>query len=436
MIGNAREVLRSVAVVGGGPVALLAAIALAQALPGATVTLTPAPIAPDALADRFPLALPATHDLLTTLGLAPDRLLAKGVARTRLATRFDDWSRDGRPWLIGDDSAATLPEGRLHALWLRAQGPHRFHDLIPACVSATAGIADSRIEPSLHLNAARLTQALAAIAGQAGIRLTAPFAAIAADTLHCQDGTALTANLMIDASGPPRLLSQDASFEDWREALPVTRLTLSSAAADPGPLDRYRTTPIGWGAHWPGVTALAQASGEGIAIAPGRLSAPYAGRILAIGDAAAQPGPLGLLGFTLALIQLALIRELLPACKPEPLLIAEVNRRANERADRLRDFLAAHYHAGGRTTGPFWRALRHAERPPSLDRLLTQFARRGLVVNADEETVPRDAWLALLLGQGIRPERPDPVAQSLSPAAAARAIDTLAERLAAMEFPS
>lgn len=436
MTGNTREALRSVAIVGGGPVALITAIAFAQALPGATVTLTPAPIAPDALADRLPLALPATHDLLATLGLTPDRLLAKGVARPRLATRFDDWSRDGRPWLIGDDSAATLPEGRLHALWLRARSRHRFHELIPACVAASAGIADPRVEPALHLDPQHLTHALAAIAGQAGIRPTAPFAGIAADTIHCQDGTQITADLLIDASGPPRLLTRDAAWQDWRAALPATRLTLSPATADPGPLDRYHATPTGWSGHWPGVTAQARADGEGIAIAPGRLSAPFAGRILAIGDAATQPGPLGLLGFTLALTQIALIRELLPARKPEPLLIAEVNRRANERADRLRDFLAAHYHGGGRTTGPFWHALRSANRPPSLENLLTQFARRGHVGTADEETVPRDAWLALLLGQGIRPERPDPVAQSLSPAEAARAIDTLATRLAALEFPS
>jgi len=434
--GNTREALRSVAVVGGGPVALIAAIAFAQALPGATVTVTPAPIAPDALADRLPLALPATHALLATLGLAPDRLLEKGVARARLATRFNDWSHDGRPWLIGDDSAATLPEGRLHALWLRARSPHRFHALIPACVAAGAGLADPRIEPALHLDPGRLTRALSAIAGQAGIRLTAPFAGFAADTLHCQDGTQLTADLLVDASGPPRLLTRNAPFEDWRAALPATRLTLSPGTADPGPLDQYRATPTGWSAQWPGIAAQARADGEGIAIGPGRLTAPFAGRILAIGDAATQPGPLGLLGFTLALTQLALIRELLPARTPEPLLIAEVNRRANERADRLCDFLAAHYHGGGRTTGPFWHALRSANRPPSLDRLLIQFARRGHVGTADEETVPRDAWLALLLGQGIRPERPDPVAQSLSPAEAARAIDTLARRLAALEFPS
>lgn len=442
MTGNTRDALRSVAIVGGGPVALIAAVAFAQALPGAAISVTPAPVAPDALADRLPLALPATHHLLATLGLNPDRLLAKGVARPRLATRFDDWSRDGGAWLVGDDSAATLPEGRLSALWLRAAPGRRFDELIPACVAASAGIADPRVEPALHLDPARLTAALTAIAGQAGIAHTAPFAAFAAGSLGLQDGRRIAADLFVDAAGPARLLGGDAPFDDWREALPATRLILSPSTADPGPLDRYRATPTGWTAHWPGATGTAGtagtagADGDGIAIAPGRLAAPFADDVLAIGDAATQPGPLGLTGFTLALIQLALILELMPARAPEPLLRSEYNRRAGERADRLRDFLGAHYHAGGRSDGPFWRHVAAARRPATLDRLLAQFARRGQVVAADGETVPRDAWFALLLGQGIRPQRPDPIALSVDRAAATRAIETLATRLASLELPS
>ncbi len=436
MTGNARQPLRSVAVVGGGPVALIAAVAFAQALPGAMIMLVPAPVTPDALADRFPIALPATHDLLATLGLPPERLLAKGIARPRLATRFDAWSRDGGAWMVGEDSAATLPEGRLQGVWLRAGGKRRFHELIPACVAASAGIVDPRIEPALQIDPGRFAQVLGSIAGQAGVRPVAAFAAFDGDRLGLHDGTQIAADLFVDASGPSRLLTRAAPFEDWEATLPATRLTVSPPVADPGPIDRYRATPTGWTADWPGATATAGNGGDGIAIAPGRLIAPFDGKVLAIGDAAVQPGPLGRMGFTLALTQLALIRELMPARDPEPLLVAEINRRAGERADRLRDFLAAHYHGGGRTTGPFWHRLDRLARPASLDRLLTQFARRGQIVSDDEETVSRDAWLAVLLGQGIRPERPDPVALSLSPVEAARAIDTLAARLAALEFPS
>jgi len=436
---NARAALRSVAVVGGGPVALVSAAALKQALPVAEVTLVPAPVPADALADRFPLALPAVHDVLARIGMTPELLLARGVARPRYASVFADWSRDGSEWMVGDAAAATLAEGRLPALWLRAREARErvppFHALNPSCVAAAAGIADPRVEPALHLDPARMGQALASIGGQAGVRFAAPFAGVAADgAVRLQDGTQIAADLMIDASGPARLLCRDRAFEDWRDALPGDRVMFAPTDEDPGACDRYRATAKGWHANWPGVRV--EAGSEGIAIAPGRLSRPSAGRVVAVGDASVQPGPLGRAGFTLALGQLALLLELLPARDPEPLLQAEVNRRAGLQADRMRDFLATHYHGGGRTQGPFWHRLRDGTRPASLDRLLAQFARRGQVVPADEELVQRDAWAAVLLGQGMRPERPDPIALSVPPAQAARLLKTLAARLAALEDPA
>lgn len=435
---NTRAPLRSIAVVGGGPVALVSAVALQQALPGADVTLVPAPVPPDALADRFPLALPAVQDVLARIGMPPDLLLARGVARPRYASAFADWSRDGMEWMVGDDAAATLAQGRLAPLWLRAQAARErvppFHALVPACVAATAGIADPRVEPALDLDPARLTQALASIGGQAGVRFAAPFAGIGSDgTVRLQDGTRVAADLMVDASGPARLLCGERAFEDWRDALPEGRVAFGPAGEDPGSCDRYRATAQGWRANWPGVRV--EMGGDGVVIAPGRLAEPCVGRVVAMGDAAVQTGPLGRAGFTLALGHLALLLELLPAQEPEPLLQAEVNRRARLQAGRMRDFLALHYHGGGRTAGPFWHGLRAAGRPASLEALLAQFARRGQVVPADEELVQRDAWTAVLLGQGMRPERPDPVTLSVAPAEAARLIGDLAARLAALDYP-
>jgi len=418
---NARSSLRSVAVIGGGPVALVSAVALKQALPDTEVTLIPAPVPDDALADRFPLALPAVHDVLARIGMPPELLLARGVARARYASAFADWSRDGTEWMVGDDAAATLAQGRLPALWLRARAARErvppFHALVPACVAAAAGIADPRVEPALHLDPARMGQALTSIGRQAGVRFA---------------GTPIDADLTIDASGPARLLTGDRAFEDWRDAVPCDHVAFSPTETDPGTCDRYVATAQGWRATWPGVRV--EAEGTGIAIASGRLSEPFAGRVVALGDAAVQAGPLGRIGFTLALGQLALLLELLPERDPEPLLQAEYNRRAGLQADRMRDFLGLHYHGGGRTQGPFWHRLREASRPPSLDQLLAQFARRGQVVPADEELVQRDAWTAMLLGQGMRPERPDPIALSVAPAEAARLLNDLAARLAALDY--
>lgn len=433
---NTRAPLRSVVVVGGGPVALMSAVALQQALPGSEVTLVPAPVPADALADRFPVALPAVQDVLARIGMTPDLLLARGVARPRYASAFADWSRGGAEWMVGDDAAATLAQGRLASLWLRAQGARErvppFHALIPACVAAMARIDDPRVEPALDLDPARMAQALASIGRQAGVLFAAPFAGVGPDgAIRLQDGGHVAADLTVDASGPARLLSGDRAVEDWRDALPDARVAFGAAGEDAGGCDRYRTTAQGWCALWPGVQV--ETGDDGIAIAPGRVADPFVGRVIALGDAAVQPGPLGRVGFTLALAQLALLLELLPARDPEPLLQAEINRRARLQAERMRDFLALHYHGGGRTQGPFWQRLRAANRPASLEALLAQFARRGQVAPADEELVPRDAWTAVLLGQGMQPQRPDPVTLSVAPAEAARLIRDLAARLSTLD---
>ena len=82
-----RKPLRSVAVVGGGSVAMATALALAGGVPGLSVTLVPAPVPPAALADHWPLLLASAVDTLPRLGLEPDGVLAAGVARQRTATR-------------------------------------------------------------------------------------------------------------------------------------------------------------------------------------------------------------------------------------------------------------------------------------------------------------------------------------------------------------
>jgi tryptophan halogenase len=439
---NARAPLRSVIVAGGGLVSLAAAVAFARAVPGARVSLVPTPVPEDALADRLPLALPSTHATLARLGLTPDRLTARGLATRRQATRFTTRNDDRPAWLVGDDDAATAAGPvALHHLWQRARldGRHipPFHALIPGCVAALAGRDDPDGDAALHLDPQGVARALASLAQQCGISAAAPLRGVRhagsdVATLALEDGTAVSADLFVDASGPARRLTAPGgatAFIPWHDALPCDRLTLApDHEAAPFMGDDYRATAAGWQARWRGLRAEGFTGPDGagpgaIALVPGRVAHPFAGNVLALGEAAAQPGPLGLAGLTLALAQLDLALELLPCRVHEPLLRAEYNRRAGLRADRLRDFLGAQYRAAG--------AVRDRPAPPSLANVLAQFAQRGLLVTADEESVARDAWLAVLVGQGITPHRPDPIAATLSPGAAADAIVALAQGIAA-----
>ncbi|MEH3102578.1 MAG: tryptophan 7-halogenase [Sphingomonas phyllosphaerae] len=446
---NTRAPLQSVAVAGGGPVALAAAVAFARALPDARVSLIPAPVPEDALADRLPLALPSSHGMLARIGLAPERLTAHGLATRRQASRFLPSGGDRQAWLVGDDAAAVPGPVAPHHLWQRARLSGRrippFHALIPGCVAALAGRDDPDGDAALHIDPQGMSRALAGLAQQCGVAVLAPLLAVRhADddvaALMLEDGSTASADLFVDASGPtPRLVAPGVAdaFLPWHDALPCDRLRLA-IDRDSGALagDDYRATAGGWQARWRGLRAdgfvaggsdvAAGAAADAIPIAPGRLARPFAGNVLALGDAAAQAGPLGLAGMTLALAQLDLALELLPARADEPLLRAEYNRRAGLRADRLRDFLGAQYRAAGIAID--------RDAPPSLANVLKQFAQRGLLVTADEDSVPRDAWLAVLVGQGLTPRRPDPIATALSPDRAADVVVALARDIAA-RFP-
>ena len=462
---NRREALHDIVVVGGGIVALTAAIAFARALPRATVSLVATKADPAALADRLPAVTPAVAEMFETLGLDEAALVAGGVATHRLGERFA-W---GEPaFTVGEgDGVANLAGAPPHQLW-RAHGEGAFETLVPAAVLSQAerfappaedrASLLSSLNYTLRLDPEALTPALLAAMRAARVRLIAPTSlsverqAGQTIALLVDGGTRLTADLFIDASGPAALLAaEDAAWVDWRATLPVDRLLLAAAAARPSPLDRYEAGSHGWGARWPlarrtlvgfayarETTNDARAAkelpgpAERIALHPRRQVAPFAGTVLAIGDAAAALGPLGWPGYTLALAQLELALSLMPARTPEPLLIAEFNRRATLRAERLHAYAAAFYLAGTARRGGFWHAARKAEPPAELATALAQFGQRGTLPPVEEEMVAPAQWWQALIGLGVSPQRRDPVALSVPRVSAIAAMTQLRTAIAAL----
>ncbi|MET0247233.1 MAG: tryptophan 7-halogenase [Sphingomonas sp.] len=459
---NARRPMDAVVVVGGGLTALCAAIAYARALPRAQVTLAVTPIDPAALADRLPAVTPPVAATFDTLGIDPRMLVAASAATHRVGERFD-WGTP--PFAIGEGEGVPAIAGTaLHQLWL-AHGDGAYDALVPGAALASAErfvlpTQDprsllSRTDYTLRLDADRATPLLAQAAQAARVRVVrasalsvtaGPDGIAAIDA----DGTRLTADLYIDASGPTAMLAPPgAEWIDWRETLPADRLLLGSAAAAPSPTDRYERHAIGWTAHWPlatrtlsalawrasatgDATARKQMPGEAelIAVQPRRRAAPFAGNVLALGDAAAAVGPLGWMGFALALAQLAVALELMPSAQPEPGLIAEYNRRATLRADRVHAYLAAFHLAAPARTGGFWHPLRKVTPPAELATALAQFGQRGSLPPVEEEIIPKSQWRQALIGLGIRPARLDPIALSVPAAQAKAALGQLRDAVA------
>lgn len=458
--------LRNVTVIGGGVVAMVAALSFARALPRTRIVLVPAPIAPDALADRWPATLPRSSALFGRLGIDRAAWREGGMVDERLATSFDGWRADGRPWWLGDgDLLAGRGGAALHQLWLRAgaEAAAPLDTLSPAVRLACAGRLRpgtddpqspwALVEPVLSIHPARAAPLVNA-AKAAGVTAAAALAGVEAsgeriEALRLVDGLRLQPDLVIDASGPAALAAGAVApaFESWSTPLPCDRLLVSRAPSPSGSTDRYRAGENGWSADWgadrvfayaASVTSERQArrirpaAAELVALRPGRRCAPWRGNCLALGEAAVQPGPLARTGFALALAQLALALDLLPQRNMEPLLIAEYNRRANGRADRLRDWLASHYLAASRRRGPFWQAMSARAAPDGLAATLTQMRRRGHLPQADDDIISRDAWLSVLLGQGMRPALADPMTRGIDPGVARDTIRRMAVDLAAL----
>jgi len=429
-MSQVRTPLRSVAVVGGGPVAAATALALAGGVPGLSVTLVPAPVAPAALADHWPLLLASAHPTLLRLGAEPAGLIAGGIARRRTATRFADWGVRNTAWRLGDGRTVPLdlPAEQLWVRGTRAGPMPPFHTLVPAAMLPERRAHDDLVDPALWLRPDVWTARLAGTMRAAAVRVSpAPLANVrhAAGSvagLVLANGMAVAADLYVDATGPDRRLAVAGHhWQPWADVSPVDRLL---ACPDPyaAPFDGYRAVEDGWLGWWPGwrgfgyraaltsetrarqlLEATAPAIGP-IELVPGRVDALWSGNVLAVGDAAAMPGPLGHFGLTLAFQTIELVLELLPSAAPEPLLQAELNRRFALRADRLRDFVGALHRANGRRHGRFWRSVASAPLPFTLRQTMDHQARRGYLPHFDEDMMAPDAWHSVLLGQECLPE--------------------------------
>ncbi len=441
MLRNARAPLRNVAIAGDGPTGLAAAVALQRALPRCKVIVIPTPADPAALADQAVTLAPQSNAFLSRCGVEEDGLVVRAGGSHRMAVELVGWTgpdtRSLHPY------GAAPPEGvEAPAVAAALAAAGRF-----AHPSDDPGSPLSDIDYALRFNPPAYRRHLAALAAQIGIvTRRAGLAAAVPDAegriahLRLADGETVTADLVVDCSGPAALVAgalpgagTAAAEADWSHILPCDRLLLPAAPRAPclTPLDRITATEFGWRAEVHGrdgthaVFAAHSATGSPdawaraagfdpaaiVTIRPGRRKCIWQANVVCIGDAAVRLEPLHWLNPALAHAQIALLLDLLPGRDPDPLEIGEFNRRAAAMADRVRDYVALHYCMPQPPAGPFWAHATRRARPESLQRTLSEFARRGRLPFFEEDIMPREAWIFAMASIG---QRPAPTVRSLT----------------------
>lgn len=452
------EGVRSIAVVGGGAEAWMAATALAAAC-GRRCAIRMVVPADDAVpsAERIHAesTLPPLRAFNKLVGLDEDDLVRNCAATFKLGTDFVGW-RDGRGYIQPcGEFGATLAGIAFHQHLTRLRAAATALDPEQYCLAAVAARAQRFARPALdpntvwstmsyalHLDGARYRTALRQAAAHHGVEL-APGAlgdvviegeAIAA--LILQDGGRIAADLYVDASGSGARLIGEAlgvPFENWSAWLPCSRQVAARCEHAPlgAPLTRVQAAKFGWMARIPlqGSTACSYAydpallddrsAGEallawmqappGTALAyhsapSGRRRAPWQANCVAVGGAAGWVEPLESTALHLTQSMIVRLLGLIPAGDGRVERL-EYNRLVGNELERVRDLAIAHYATARRADGEFWRRRAAAEVPEALAYRISQYCSRGTLVTCDEEPLPEAVWLALYMGQEIWPKR-------------------------------
>ena len=91
----------------------------------------------------------------------------------------------------------------------------------------------------------------------------------------------------------------------------------------------------------------------------------------------------------------------------------------------IRDFIILHFKATRREDSDFWNYCRTMEVPDTLDAKLELWRSKGRIFREGAELFGTASWVAVLLGQGIVPEEPEPTAFAADEAKVADLLDRM-----------
>lgn len=456
--------IKSIAILGGGTAGWMAAASLITLLKGTGVEISLVESEQIGTVGVGEATIPPLIAFNQMLGIDEDQFVRETQATFKLGIEFVDWFKKGHSYIhpFGDFGIDfdVLP---FYQYWTRLYANGLGEDLfdyslmVQACrqgkfmrpltdrpKSALAGI-----NYAFQFDAGRYARFLRQLADSGGVeRIEGRVAGaeLSGDTgnvefLRLEDGRRVNADFFIDCSGFRGLLIEGAlkaGYEDWSEWLPCNRAVAvgSEKTEDPIPYTKAMARDAGWQWRIP----LQHRTGNGhvycnefmdedeaasilltnlggkplsdpkfLRFTTGRRKAFWKKNVLALGLAAGFMEPLESTSIHLVQTGLARFMSYFPDKRLSQTDIDVFNERTALEYERIRDFLVLHYSATQRNDTPFWRHCQNLPRSSHLERKISQFRETGRIFENENDLFSTASWLAVMFGQGIKPEHYHPV---------------------------
>jgi hypothetical protein len=463
------KAIRKIVIVGGGTAGWMTAAPLALKLgPTCEIVLVESPeIGAVGVGES---TLPTITHYNHVLGIDPGDFVRRTKATFKLGIDFVDWGHLGNRFFHGfGDYGPPIENRPAFMAWQRLARDVK--DLPPYeewSLTATMAYANRFVPPhgdqpgptnaylyafqfdaglyALYLREYATARGVQRIEGTVGDVEQHPETGFIT-ALKLADGRRVEGDLFVDCTGFRGLLIEGvykAGYEDWSAMLPCNSAqAVPSALADvKTPYTRSTAKPAGWQWRIP----LQHRNGNGHVYCDGFMSDEEAGRVLLDGlDTAPLDTPrqlrfttgrrrkswvknciaIGLSsGFleplestSINIIELAVgwLVQFFPDRDCSPELADEFNRLVSQRYEYVRDFIVLHYKLTNRTDSEFWRYCANMPVPDALQHQIDMFRATGHVAIYDLQGFQVDSHAAIMLGNGLRPERCDQLIERMDP---------------------
>lgn len=453
--------IRSICIVGGGTAGWMTAAALAFKFQHSDITITLVESEQIGTVGVGEATLPHIRFFNQALGIDEASFMRATHATFKLGIEFCDWGQLGDHYIHPfGDFGQPLDNIPFYQIWnrLRQSGLKTPLDAFSYPVVAAEKGRFHHPEPDLtkiestfgyayQFDSSQYAKFLRNFAETRGVnRVEGKVVSVQTDTesghvkaLQLETGQTLTGELFIDCSGFRGLLIEQAlesGYQDWSEWLPCNRAIAvqTESVGDIFPYTRATARTAGWQWRIPlqhrtgnghvycsdfisddearaqlidGIEGRPITEPKQLYFVTGRRNHFWKQNVVAIGLSAGFLEPLESTSIHFIQEGITALLELFPDTAFEPSDQDEYNRRMALNFERVRDFLLLHYVATERDDSEMWRHFRNLTLPDSLQDKIEAWTHRGHVPSYEFSVFLPPSWVAVFMGQRIRPENGD-----------------------------